>query len=79
MKRIVLYTMLLLTLNFLFSCKSAKTLENFTDEDLRFSLSKGVCFGSCPVYELKVYHGGYATFLGIQNTDRIGLYEKTIS
>ena len=79
MKKAFLYGVLLLTINFLFSCKSTKKMENFTDDDLRFSLSKGICFGSCPVYELKVYHGGYATYLGTQNTDRIGLFEKTIA
>jgi len=61
------------------ACKSSKKMENFTEEDLRFSMSKGACFGSCPVYELKVYHGGYATFEGKQNTERLGLYDKQLS
>lgn len=61
-----------------FSCKSSKEINNFTERDLRFSMSKGVCFGACPEYELKIYHGGYATFLGKSNTKRIGLYDKTL-
>lgn len=64
---------------FIVGCKSAKKMDNFTDKDLRFSMSKGVCFGTCPVYELKIYHGGYATFVGKQNTDRIGMFDKELS
>ncbi len=79
MNKILKYSLILCFANLLFSCKSAKKMDNFTDKDIRFSMSKGVCFGSCPVYELKIYHGGYATFLGKQNTERIGLFEKTLS
>ena len=67
-----------LSLSFI-ACKSSKTMSDFTEDDVRFSLSKGVCFGSCPVFELKIYHGGYATFLGKQNTEKIGLYDKQLS
>jgi hypothetical protein len=54
-------------------------MNNLNENDLRFSMRKGLCFGSCPVFELKIYHGGYATFLGEKNTERIGLYEKKLS
>lgn len=64
---------------FLIACKSSKKMSDFKEKDLRFSMSKGVCFGSCPVFELKIYHGGYATLLGKQNTDKIGLYDKQLT
>lgn len=79
MDKILKYTLITLCASFLLSCKSSDKMENFSDKDLRFSMSKGVCFGSCPVYELKIYHGGYATLLGEKNIDRIGLYEKKIT
>lgn len=72
---LVLFTLLV---GSILSCKSTKEIKNFTEQDLRFSLSKGVCFGSCPVYELKIYHGGYATLQGEQNIDKLGLFERTL-
>ncbi|MDF1699007.1 MAG: DUF6438 domain-containing protein [Saprospiraceae bacterium] len=42
-------------------------------------MSKGACFGRCPVYELKIYHKGYVTFLGLQNTKNLGLFERKLS
>jgi len=73
------YSFLLIIAFSMFACKSSKKMDDFSEKELRFSMSKGVCFGSCPVYELKIYHGGYATFLGMQNTEKLGLYEKTLS
>ena len=73
------HTFIILLALFLTNCKSAKEVKTFTDKDVRFSLSKGVCFGKCPVFELKIYHGGYTTFIGEQNTEKIGLYDKTLS
>ncbi len=78
MNKFLKYCFILFFAGLFASCKSPKKMNNFTDKDLRFSMSKGVCFGSCPVYELKIYHGGYATFLGRQNTEKLGLFEKML-
>jgi len=61
------------------ACKSTKEMNDYTKEDLRFSLSKGVCFGSCPVYTLNIFHGGYAVFTGKMHTDKLGQYDKKLS
>jgi hypothetical protein len=72
-------TLLLLITCLLINCKSSKQVKTFNDKDIRFSLSKGACFGTCPIYELKIYHGGHTTFLGKQNTDNLGQYDKMLS
>ncbi len=41
-------------------------------------MSKGPCFGSCPVYTLTVYETGIVTFKGVRFTDRQGLFTKKI-
>jgi len=79
MNKFIKYCLVFLVSCTFVACKSTKKVSNFSEKDLRFSMSKGVCFGSCPVYELKVYHGGYTTFLGERNTERIGLYDKTLA
>ena len=73
------HTLIVLIACFLTNCKSSKEIKTYQDKDLRFTLSKGVCFGTCPVFELKIYHGGYTTFLGEQNTSKMGLYDKMLS
>ncbi len=61
------------------SCKSNKMHTNIANDDVRFSLSKGSCFGRCPVYTMEIYQNKRVTFLGKSNTARLGLYEKYIS
>lgn len=80
MNRFLIYSIILLSSGLLFaSCKSNESITSITEDELRFSMSKGMCFGTCPVFELKIYQGGYATYLGKQHTDRVGLYEKKLS
>ncbi len=42
-------------------------------------MSKGPCYGRCPVYTLVVYDNGVVTYEGKQNTDRKGLFINQIS
>jgi hypothetical protein len=56
---------------------STKPLK-IKDSQKVIEMSKKPCFGTCPVYDLVVYETGMATFRGIQNTDRLGLYSKKI-
>ena len=71
---------LTLTVSILFqSCKSSKQAVVIPEGEAQFSLIKGACFGKCPVYELNVYPNGKATFHGMMNTDKQGLYTKTVS
>ena len=62
-----------------FSCKSNKQVKNIDKEETRFSLKKSACFGKCPTYKLTIAQSGYATFEGVANTDKLGIYGKQIS
>jgi len=63
------------------SCKTKQpTVTNSTvqGEELYF-LSKGPCFGRCPVFSMTVYDNGLAKYKGTNFTKMLGTYEKTIT
>lgn len=62
-----------------FSCKSTKRVTNLKKDEVRFSLDKSACFGNCPIYNLTITQDGYATFEGIANSDKLGIYGKQIT
>lgn len=72
------YGCLFIFLAFFISCKSTKPVSELTEDDIQITLRKGGCFGSCPVYSFNVYDGGYCTFIGEMNTEKIGTYSKQI-
>jgi len=41
-------------------------------------ISKGSCYGRCPVFTLTIYQDGIASYQGERFTDRIGLYVKRL-
>lgn len=43
-------------------------------DSLIISFDKTPCFGRCPVYKVKIYEGGFATYEGINFAERLGLY-----
>ena len=42
------------------------------------SMSKTACFGSCPVFEAQVWADGTATWKGIKNVDRVGMFTAKV-
>lgn len=38
-----------------------------------------MCFGKCPVYKIAIYEGGYTKYYGDRFSDKLGVYDKTIS
>ena len=76
-KYIFIFSFVACTLTFT-NCKSTKKLAELSEDEIRYSLSKGVCFGSCPVFELTIYQGGYATYKGERNVKNLGLFEKKL-
>lgn len=75
------YNILIITLLlFFFGCKTNKLkLADVGSDQVEFSLAKGACFGTCPVYGMKIYGGGKAEFVGIKHVDKIGTYEKLLN
>ena len=54
--------------------------ENIAQGDSLFaSIQKGYCFGTCPVYEMKIYNSGFVTFEGKANVDLIGKHTGRVT
>ncbi|MEN0006563.1 MAG: DUF6438 domain-containing protein [Bacteroidota bacterium] len=58
----------------------APSLQQVRIEQLtkRVEMTKGPCYGRCPVYTLRIYDNGIATYKGDRYTDRMGLYVKQL-
>jgi hypothetical protein len=70
------------------SCSTSKNkidaetqaLNGLTNRAHLFSMIKrSYCFGTCPVYELKIYANGDATYHGIKNVELKGFYSGQVS
>lgn len=89
MKTTVLFLLLITAFGIQISCASKKNAMDtnisgtLTTEDpsdsLFASLARGFCFGTCPVYEVKIYKSGFATYEGKANTDMIGTFTARFS
>ena len=51
--------------------------KDFPDS-LFASIERTPCFGQCPIYTIKVYNSGYATYEGKKFTPREGLFEGRV-
>ncbi len=60
------------------ACFNTLKPRNLKNEQKLVALSKGPCFGNCPVFTLTIYENGLATFQGKEHTDKQGLYMKKI-
>ena len=53
--------------------------EDIEEGDSLFaSIQKTYCFGKCPVYTMKIYNGGYVTFVGKANVNMMGNHMTVI-
>ncbi len=67
-----------------FSCKSKKEIieepvQVSEAEKVEITMSKGSCFGRCPVYTISLNQQGYSVFHGKRFSDRKGWFEKTFT
>lgn len=47
--------------------------EDLAEGDSLFaSIKKGYCFGTCPVFEMKIYNSGFITYEGTANVELMG-------
>ena len=58
---------------------ACRTMPEHSEQDLLCSMEKTSCFGTCPVYELKIYSDGWAQLTGIAHTPYIGNYQLKLS
>jgi hypothetical protein len=48
-------------------------------DSLVISFEKTPCFGRCPVYKVKVYDSGFATYEGLNFAEKMGLYSTNFT
>jgi len=76
--RILGFLLLVLTANSLLTnCGSTANVE-LSRLDPVIEMSKGPCYGRCPVFTLTVYENGIASYEGERYTDRLGTYVKKL-
>lgn len=61
------------------ACKLPQTTANLDNAPKLIEISKGPCYGPCPVYKLTVYRGGLATYEGERFTEKEGMHTKTLT
>jgi len=76
---IIVLTCLLAISLFSSSCKTAKKVEDLTEEDIKIEMAKGACYGKCPVYKIEIYEGGYTKYYGIRHAEKLGTYDKQLT
>ncbi len=70
----------ILVISLLGACKTKQSAVNqsLSGEPLYY-LSKGACFGKCPVYTMTIHNDGIAEFKGAKFTKLLGTYRKSIT
>jgi len=49
------------------------------DEDVLIELKRTACYGSCPVYTIKIDKNGKGLFEGVENVEKIGRFRFSLS
>lgn len=78
MKNIIMLC-LALGLTSMMACKSKTKMVNLQEGAVKYTLKKGACYGTCPIYELKIYEGGKAEFIGERFVDKEGIHTRQLS
>lgn len=60
----------------IYSCSGPKTISS---ENVLIELKRTACYGSCPVYTLKIDKNGKGLFEGVENVDKIGRFSFSLS
>lgn len=81
MKKCIFLLSLIALVAFSWSCKSsADTATSAAPGDtVMAGIERGPCFGRCPQYKAMFYTTGFATYEGIRNTSREGVYNARLS
>lgn len=64
-----------LTIN---ACNTVKMVKDPAQASPKIVLSKGACFGDCPVYTLTIYNSGLMKFNGVRYTQMDGKHEMQL-
>jgi hypothetical protein len=58
------------------SCSGPKTI---TGQELLIEMKRTACYGTCPVYTLKIGKNGKGLFEGLENVEKTGLFSFSLS
>ena len=61
------------------SCKSREKTKIIDTGRALISISKGRCLGDCSVYDLWVFKNGHVIYNGIDNVNKKGIQETSVS
>lgn len=73
------YTFIILLALIVSSCKTTKDISQMTEDDVKIEMTRGACYGKCPIYTIKVYEGGYTTLDASRFTKQVGKFSKKLS
>lgn len=61
-------------------CSSVSScIDGLNKDNYSVTITKGACFGQCPVYTATIYGDGSVMFDGKQNVENVGSYHGSIS
>lgn len=65
----------------LFACKQNKSIEQSTSTKPSdfIQLSRGACYGNCPVYNVQIFADGRVLYIGKLNVLNIGKYSSRLA
>lgn len=63
----------------IYSCKLPQTTANLDKASKLIEISKGPCYGPCPVFKMTIYRGGLAVYEGQKYTEKEGMHTKTLT
>lgn len=63
----------------LFSCASLHKGPDLSKQQKWVELSKGPCFGRCPVFTLTVYKNGWVSYKGENYTEKMGIFTRKLT
>ncbi|MFN6379319.1 MAG: DUF6438 domain-containing protein [Flavobacteriales bacterium] len=57
----------------------APVVQESQQDSLLYEYKRGACFGTCPIFNLKIYQNGYAVYEGRNHVQMIGTYHSTMN
>ncbi len=75
---LTIFTVALFNIISFSSCKLFQPNTNLGELNKVIEMSKGPCYGSCPVFTISVYEKGVVAYKGERHTEKLGLYIKVL-
>ena len=70
--------LLLIAFSFLLSCGSTKQVDTSNTTPI-ITLQRTACYGTCPIYKIKIYSDGSGIYTGTRFVENIGIFKFQLS